>query len=46
MKDSYLRWAIEHTKTAWWHDSADPAELALGIKRGAVCLCADFTLCF
>lgn len=36
MKDSYLRWAIEHTKTAWWHDSADPAELALGIKRGAV----------
>jgi transaldolase len=36
MEHGYLRWVIEHTKTTWWHDSADPAELALGIKRGAV----------
>jgi len=36
MEHGYLRWVIEHTKTMWWHDSADPAELALGIKRGAV----------
>jgi transaldolase len=32
----YLQWLIGNTKTAWWHDSADPAELALGLKRGAV----------
>jgi len=32
----YLQWLIGSTKTAWWHDSADPAELALGLKRGAV----------
>jgi len=27
---------VSNTKTAWWHDSADPAELALGLERGAV----------
>ena len=32
----YLQWLTASTKTAWWHDSADPAELALGLKRGAV----------
>lgn len=33
---TYLDWVIENTKTAWWHDSADPAELQLGFDRGAV----------
>ena len=33
---TYLNWVIENTKTAWWHDSADPAELQLGLDRGAV----------
>ena len=32
----YLSWAIEKTKTVWWHDSAEPSELALGIERGAI----------
>ncbi len=32
----YLQWAIEETKTVWWHDSAEPGELQLGIQRGAV----------
>ena len=32
----YLPWAIEKTKTVWWHDSAEPSELARGIKRGAI----------
>lgn len=32
----YLSWAIENTRTVWWHDSAEPAELKLGIERGAV----------
>jgi len=32
----YLQWAIENTKTAWWHDSAELAELDRGIERGAV----------
>ena len=36
MKQDYLRWAISKTKTTWWHDSADPAELKRGIKRGAI----------
>ena len=32
----YLQWAIENTKTVWWHDSAEPSELERGIRRGAV----------
>jgi transaldolase len=32
----YLKWAIENTKTVWWHDSAEPRELERGIRRGAV----------
>lgn len=36
MERSYLSWVINHTRTTWWQDSADPAELALGIQRGAV----------
>ena len=35
-KTSYLQWAIENTKTVWWHDSAEPGEIERGIKRGAV----------
>lgn len=33
---SYLRWVVERTPTRWWHDSADEAELDLGLERGAV----------
>ncbi|MHC4516991.1 MAG: transaldolase family protein [Planctomycetota bacterium] len=36
MSQDYLRWVIENTPTAWWHDSAEPQELTLGIERGAV----------
>jgi len=36
MKQDYLRWTIDNTKTTWWHDSAEPSELAIGIDRGAV----------
>jgi transaldolase len=36
MKQDYLRWAISKTKTTWWHDSADPAELRRGIELGAI----------
>lgn len=36
MRQSYLSWVIENTETAWWADCLDPAELALGIERGAV----------
>lgn len=32
----YLNWVIEHTNTQWWHDSAEAAELDLGLARGAV----------
>ena len=34
--DTYLNWVIENTKTAWWHDSAEDAELDRGLARGAV----------
>jgi transaldolase len=33
--DTYLGWLVSHTRTAWWHDSADPAELQRGLDRGA-----------
>jgi len=33
---NYLQWIAESTATAWWHDSADPAELQRGIGNGAV----------
>ena len=34
--DTYLDWLIQRTPTKWWHDSAEAAELALGLERGAV----------
>lgn len=33
---TYLNWVIENTQTGWWHDSADPVELQLGLDRGAI----------
>ena len=36
MSQTYLDWVIQHTRTRWWHDSAEQAELDLGLKRGAV----------
>lgn len=36
ISDTYLKWIVEKTKTAWWHDSADPSELQTGLDRGAV----------
>ena len=33
---TYLQWTIENTRTAWWHDSAEPGELELAMSRGAV----------
>ena len=36
MRQGYLSWVVENTQTAWWADCIDPAELALGIERGAV----------
>jgi transaldolase len=32
---TYLNWLLENTPTTWWHDSADVAELDLGLSRGA-----------
>src|ERR1039458_1047481 len=36
MQNTYLQWVIENTATIWWHDSAEAAELDLGLARGAV----------
>lgn len=35
-KGTYLSWVIDNTRTKWWHDSAEPGELAAGLQRGAV----------
>jgi len=42
---SYLQWAIENTRTAWWHDSAEPTELERGLERGAVGVTTNPFLC-
>src|ERR1041385_9463654 len=36
VKDTYLAWVIQNTRTEWWHDSAEAAELDLGLERGAI----------
>ena len=33
---TYLEWVADRTATKWWHDSADPGELDLGLRRGAI----------
>ena len=35
-QEKYLYWAINNTKTTWWHDSAEPSEIERSIKRGAI----------
>ena len=35
-EEDYFRWLTSSTKTDWWHDSADPNQLQLGLERGAV----------
>lgn len=34
--NTYLSWVSTHTKTKWWHDSAEQSELQRGLERGAV----------
>lgn len=34
--ENYLSWLSKSTRTCWWHDSADPRELELGLERGAI----------
>ena len=34
--NTYLDWVISNTRTGWWHDSAEAAELDLGLERGAI----------
>ena len=36
MTDTYLSWMIKNTKTSWWHDSGEAAELERGLERGCV----------
>jgi transaldolase len=35
MSGTYLDWVTGGTRTGWWHDSAEAAELDLGLQRGA-----------
>jgi transaldolase len=34
--NTYLSWVINHTRTVWWHDSAEAEELRRGLELGAV----------
>jgi len=34
--EGFLAWVLQNTPTVWWHDSAELAELAVGLERGAV----------
>lgn len=36
VNNTYLDWVISSTDTRWWHDSAQSAELDLGLERGAI----------
>lgn len=36
MANTYLDWVIENTRTKWWHDSAEAAEVDIGLQRGAI----------
>jgi transaldolase len=36
MAKTYLDWVLENTRTKWWHDSAEAAELKKGLDRGAI----------
>ncbi|HUZ17785.1 MAG TPA: transaldolase family protein [Spirochaetia bacterium] len=42
---NYLQWLSSSTKTAWWHDSGDPAELESAIRNGAVGVTTNPVLC-
>jgi transaldolase len=33
---TYLQWLAAETRTPWWHDSGDPAELGAALANGAV----------
>ena len=32
---NYLEWINQCTPTRWWHDSGNPDEIELAIRRGA-----------
>jgi transaldolase len=36
VNETYLNWVCTNTRTKWWHDSAESAELDVGLDRGAV----------
>ncbi|UCF97255.1 MAG: transaldolase family protein [Spirochaetaceae bacterium] len=42
----YLNWVSKNTITSWWHDSADPLELAFGIKHGAIGVTTNPVICY
>ncbi len=35
MGDTYFDWLAKETPTKWWHDSGNPDEIELALKRGA-----------
>ena len=43
---NYLEWINQCTPTRWWHDSGNPAEIDLALKRGATGVTTNPVLTF
>ena len=43
---NYLEWIGSCTKTRWWHDSGNPAEIELALQRGATGVTTNPVLTF
>ncbi|MEA4966082.1 MAG: transaldolase family protein [Oscillospiraceae bacterium] len=43
---NYLEWITSCTKTRWWHDSGNPEEIGLALRRGATGVTTNPVLTF
>ena len=43
---NYLEWINQCTPTRWWHDSGNPDEIELALKRGATGVTTNPVLTF
>ena len=46
MNMNYLEWINQCTPTRWWHDSGNPDEIELALKRGATGVTTNPVLTF
>ena len=46
MSENYFDWLQRETPTRWWHDSGNPDEIALALKRHAMGVTTNPVLTF